>query len=192
MDLTATRNAYMLFRISKVFNQPGVSGLIQNAEVGLDRGKGQTMPSLLDNDTMTVDHDREMVLSAARQCLMELEGHSNKYSPVFGNEFRQTVVELLAVSERARGAAEETLKELGESIGGRKNEGMVSKIVRWLVSTSESEDSQETDDLRKTVHHLTASMAGLQEVFSVAATSPERGGGPVRRTSPGEPEMMET
>merc|ERR1719481_2405657 len=69
---------------------------------------------------------------------------------------------------------------------------MVSKIVRWLVSTSESEDSQETDDLRKTVHHLTASMAGLQEVFSVAATSPERGGGPVRRTSPGEPEMMET
>ena len=70
------------------------------------------MPSLLEAGSLVLEQDKELVTGAARQCLLELEGHSVKYKAVFGNEFRQTVVELVAVSERARGAAEETLKEL--------------------------------------------------------------------------------
>ena len=35
-------------------------------------------------------------------CQAELEGHTSKCSPVFGNEFRQTVVELLGAAERAK------------------------------------------------------------------------------------------
>ena len=31
-----------------------------------------------------------------------MEGHTSKCSPVFGNEFRQTVVELLGAAERAK------------------------------------------------------------------------------------------
>ena len=46
------------------------------------------MPTLLETDTNVVDTDMELVTSAARQCLMELEGHNTKYSPIFGNEFR--------------------------------------------------------------------------------------------------------
>ena len=46
------------------------------------------MPTLLDTDTNVLDTDMEMIHSAARQCLMELEGLSTKYSPIFGNEFR--------------------------------------------------------------------------------------------------------
>ena len=40
MDLTASKNAYMLFRIAKVFSQPGLSDLIRSAEAGLERGSG--------------------------------------------------------------------------------------------------------------------------------------------------------
>ena len=77
---------------------------------------------------------------------------------------------------------------------------MVSKILGWLAATGDSQDSQETEDLRKTVHHLNASMAGLQEIFSVAASTSDRAGGGVgglRRVagspgSPGQPEMVET
>merc|ERR1719219_65469 len=205
MDLTASRNAYMLYRIAKVFSQPGVADLVRNAEAGLERGNkgaGEVqgllgMPSLLEGaGSLVAEQDREVVTSAARQCLLELEGHSVKYWPVFGNEFRQTVVELLAVSDKAKTAAEEMLKELGECSGGRKEEGMLSKILGWLAASGDSEDSQETEELRKTVHHLTASMAGLQEIFSVAASAPDRGGGGRRVTagpgSPGQPEMVET
>ena len=214
-----------ILRIAKVFSQPGVADLVRNAEAGLDRGtKGQFsvltisrpsqlspsvsgpgdvpgllgMPSLLEGGSLVLEQDREIVTSAARQCLLELEGHSVKYWPVFGNEFRQTVVELLAVSEKAKTAAEDMLKELGESSGGRKEEGMLSQILGWLAASGEGPDSQETEDLRKTVHHLTASMAALQEIFSVAASAPDRAGaGGLRRLtggpgSPGQPEMVET
>lgn len=198
MDLTATRNAYMLFRISKVFNQPGVSGLIQNAEVGLDRGKGQMMPSLLDNDTMTVDHDRELVLSAARQCLMELEGHSNKYSPVFGNEFRQTVVELLGVAERAKEAMGDMLQEMGDRKGKEDGMGTMTSWLSWIFgSVGDNEDNMEKEEMKKSVTHLNSAMSSLGEVFSVSpAVSPGKSGdGCSRRQGAGgphSPDMVET
>ena len=57
------------FRISKVFSQPGIAELIKNAESGLERtNKSQMMPSLLDGDSLSLDYDRELVLSAAKQC----------------------------------------------------------------------------------------------------------------------------
>merc|ERR1719318_2456497 len=118
MDLTASKNAYMLFRIAKVFSQPGLSDLIRSAEAGLERGGGgrMAMPSMLDTSNVAVE-DRESVYSAARACLLELEGQGAKYSPVFGNEFRQTVGELLASAERANDAASEMLKEIGAPKG---------------------------------------------------------------------------
>merc|ERR1740123_1685922 len=158
MDLTSSKNAYMLFRISKVFSQPGIAELIKNAESGLERStRGQMMPSLLDGDSLSLDYDRELVLSAAKQCQVELEGHSSKCSPVFGNEFRQTVVELLGEAGEAK----------TEAAGG-----LVSWI-QWLMTSMEtSETSGEREELRRTLQHLNASMTGLGQVFSVAATSP--------------------
>ena len=37
MDLTASKNALMLFRIAKIFSQNGLRQLIRNAESGLER-----------------------------------------------------------------------------------------------------------------------------------------------------------
>ena len=54
------------------------------------------MPCMLDTSNLAVE-DREGVYSAARACLLELEGQGARYSPVFGNEFRQTVGELLSL-----------------------------------------------------------------------------------------------
>ena len=172
MDLTSTRNAYMLFRISKVFSQPGVVELVRNAEAGLDRGTGQGgMPSLLQGDSFSVDHDREVVASAAKQCLAELEpglsGH--KYTAVFGNQFRQTVVELLTAADRAREAAAEMLQETPGD-GKEKDAGGLASWLGWLVAGGGTqEDSQEREELRKVVQHLTQAGAGLGGVFSVAA-----------------------
>ena len=37
MDLTTSKNAYMLFRISKIYSQAGLANLVKNGESGLDR-----------------------------------------------------------------------------------------------------------------------------------------------------------
>jgi len=198
MDLTASKNAYMLFRIAKVFSQPGLSDLIRSAEAGLERGSGgrPSLPSLLDSSNL-VGEDREGVYNAARACLLELEGQGAKYSPVFGNEFRQLVGELLGSAERAKEAASEMLKEIGVTKNKDEEVGMLVGIIQWMMGGSGgSQDTQEVEELRKTVQHLTASLGSLTEVFSLALPRGEEVDGvrKVGRSARGtnEPEMVES
>lgn len=181
-----------------MFSQPGLSDLIRSAEGGLERGGGGrlAMPSMLDTSTLAVE-DREVVYSAARACVLELEGQGARYSPVFGNEFRQLVGELLASAERANDAASEMLKEIGASKGKGEVEWTLVGMVQWLLGASGgSQDTQEVEELRKTVQHLTASLGSLTEVFSLAVPRGEEVDG-VRKVLMGgrgnnEPEMMES
>ena len=180
-----------------MFSNPGIPELLKMAESGLDRGnKAQMMPSLLvcreDGDS---DYDKEVVISAAKQCLVELEGHNSKYSPMFGNEFRQTLVELLGTAERAREAAEEMLRETGEVKSEARG---LASWVEWMLSSMEtSNPSGEREELRRTVQHLTQSLAGLGVVFSVEAPAASPGlrgdtRSPRSPRSPGSPEMVDT
>jgi hypothetical protein len=89
----------------------------------------QLKPSMPDTSNLAVE-DREGVYSAARACLLKLEQPGARYSPVFGNEFRQTVGELLASAERANDAASEMLKENGASKG--KEEALVG-LIKWVL-----------------------------------------------------------
>merc|ERR1719431_641368 len=134
----------MLFRIAKVFSQPGLSDLIRSAEAGLERGSGgrPSLPSLLDSSNL-VGEDREGVYNAARSCILELEGQGAKYSPVFGNEFRQVVGELLGSAERANEAASEMLKEIGVTKNKDEEVGMLVGIIQWMMGGSGgSQDTQ--------------------------------------------------
>ena len=53
----------------------------------------------------------DSVISASRQCVIELEGTAFKYEPIFGNLFRQTVSDILLLAARARTVAEDTVIE---------------------------------------------------------------------------------
>ena len=73
MDLTASKNAYMLIRLvgwlveywlschplqdCQGLTQPGLSDLIRSAEAGLERGGGgrMAMPSMLDTSNLAVE-----------------------------------------------------------------------------------------------------------------------------------------
>ena len=105
------------------------------------------MPCMLDTSNLAVE-DREGVYSAARACLLELEGQVATYSPVFGNEFSQTVGESLSNAERANDAASKMLKEIGAYKGkGESDNGLVmtahgrwqvvrglaKPVIRWVV-----------------------------------------------------------
>jgi hypothetical protein len=90
------------------------------------------MPCMLDTSNLAVE-DREGVYSAARACLLELEGQVATYSPVFGNEFSQTVGESLSNAERANDAASETLKEIGASKGKGEAEGTGVGMIQLML-----------------------------------------------------------
>ena len=141
--------------------------------------------------------DREGIYSAARACVLELEGQGVKYNPVFGNEFRQVVGELLASAERANEAASDMLKEIGATKGKMDSEGTLVGLVQWMLGgVGGSQDTQEVEELRKTVQHLNASLASLTEVFSLAVPKGDGVDG-VRKVVTGgrgknQPEMEES
>merc|ERR1719154_64941 len=148
---------------------------------------------MLDTSNLVVE-DREGVYSAAKACVLELEGQGVKYNPVFGNEFRQVVGELLASAERANEAASDMLKEIGASKGKVESEGTLVGLVQWMLGGGVgSQDTQEVEELRKTVQHLTASLASLTEVFSLAVPKTNGVDG-VRKVVRGnnQPEMEES
>ncbi len=51
----------------------------------------------------------ESVVTASRQCVIELEGTAFKYEPIFGNLFRQTVSDILCLAARALAVADDTI-----------------------------------------------------------------------------------
>ena len=53
----------------------------------------------------------ESVVTASRQCVIELEGTAFKYEPIFGNLFRQTVSDILCLAARALAVADDTIAD---------------------------------------------------------------------------------
>jgi len=193
MDLTSTKNAYLLFRTAKVFSQSGLTHLLQAAEGALGRREASSplMPSLVASPPPL----EETLVAAARQAVMELEGPGFNYSPLFDTEFRQSIVDLLSSAERAREAAAAGLVEVQKS--DEKEEGGASWI-QWLVGEQgqSSSNSAEAEELRRCIQHLSCSTAALAEVFSVSmpgGESSERQSGGLSGGSGGRaPERLET
>jgi len=165
MDLTSTKNAYLLFRTAKVFSQSGLSHLLQGAEGALGRKESCSplMPSLLATPPPLEDG----LVAATRQAVMELEGPGFNYSPLFDTEFRQNIVDLLSSAERAREAAAAGLAEVQKS--EEREEGSGSWI-QWLMGEQSHSPagSAEAEELRRCIQHLSCSTAALAEVFSVS------------------------
>jgi len=158
MDLTSVKNAYMLFRVAKVLSQPGVQPLLEAAEQGLQGlgvgGRG----ALHFPPPVPVS---EAVQAAARQGVTELEGVGHKYSPLTGPQVRQLVSELLGVAGAAAAAGRQTLAQLGPP------STQPASLWGWLVGGDVQSEGGEGEELRKAVHHLSASINSLAEVFSV-------------------------
>jgi len=175
MDLTASKNAYMLFRISKVFSQHGLVEMVRSAEAGLDKvssmngGYGSTSGlhsfSNIPGEMSRVEAD-ESLTSAARFHLQDMEGAGARYSPVFSTEFRETVFSLLSVAARACAAAKESLAECGKGVVVPPTGlGWIKTLLEGGTTTSN--DTQEEEELKKTVQYLSSSVTSLSQVFEL-------------------------
>jgi len=199
MDLTASKNAYMLFRIAKVFSQPGLVEMVRAAEAGLDRsgGSGSMLHSLMPGQMSYLEVD-ETVAATARYHLQEMEGPGAKYSPVFSTEFRQTVFSLLSVAAKARAAASDSLAESDKGAAEAGGTGWSAWLSQVLDGGSAgSADSSEVEELKKTVQYLGSSVGSLADLFELdnPCQAEDRTDQATGRVSPGgtrSPEMADT
>lgn len=194
MDLTSSKNAYMLFRLAKIYSQVGLPALLKHAEAGLDRsintsGGGVYMPGILDYIEVS-----DAVTAAARQCANDLEG-TVKYEPIFGNTFRQSVSDLLSLATRARDAAQDSIAE-HDKVKKAESSGLAWVLEQLTGTGSRVQDTAEVEDYRKSVMYLNQSIAGLSQVFDLKTPDADLTNGRTRLLSgvavaPGRPESCD-
>jgi len=128
----------------------------------------------------------DSVISASRQCVIELEGTAFKYEPIFGNLFRQTVSDILLLASRARTVAEDTVMEATRATPAPEA-GAWEMLISTLMGTGKPiQDSPEVEDLKKTLNYLNQALNTLSSFFDLRVPeSPSRRG--KTRTASGSP-----
>nr|XP_053653754.1 sphingomyelin phosphodiesterase 4-like isoform X2 [Cherax quadricarinatus] len=188
LDLSAPKNAQILFRVTKVFSQTNLGSFIREIEEALEDPHfmhrsllGGTSHSLGHHGGFSGIHNDQFparsLASVARGHIVEMEGPSHSYHPMFSSGNITMVESLLKHIQRAHEAVMREQQQhfracaAGVSAGanGRvKKESWFLNAIRYIFdSSSPTEDEISSDDIRKTVIHLETAQRHLSGIFNI-------------------------
>ncbi|CAH1801351.1 unnamed protein product [Owenia fusiformis] len=166
MDLTSPRNAYMLFRVAKVFNQGNLRDMMEDAEMLMfepamsSPGSSRHMTSA-DIGASYIAPSTSNMATNLQLHFMELEGPGFLYKPFFTEDMRKSTQQLLNVIAQARTTLS-TIEKTTDSGG----------ILSWLGLGPMVEYNQGTNgddytaiDGKKTEAHLDSAQVMLCNIF---------------------------
>ncbi|XP_051170691.1 sphingomyelin phosphodiesterase 4 [Leptopilina boulardi] len=151
IDLVAPKNALMLFRVTKVFSQPYLTEILSDIEscmddVALSRGR-------LSNNQWT---------AIVRQQILELEGPSYQYNPIFSVSTKNQVLDFLYTVRQAQLTAISLLEALEKQKSGRK---LLISIWNFFNSENTSSDDICLEERRKVPAYLAFAQERLIYIF---------------------------
>lgn len=151
IDLVAPKNALMLFRITKVFSQPYLTEILSDIEscmddVALSRGR-------LSNNQWT---------AIVRQQILELEGPSYQYTPMFSVATKNQVLDFLYTVRQAQLTAVSLLEALEKQKRGRK---LLISIWNFFNSENSASDDICLEERRKVPAYLAFAQERLIYIF---------------------------
>nr|XP_006821103.1 PREDICTED: sphingomyelin phosphodiesterase 4-like [Saccoglossus kowalevskii] len=186
-DLSASKNAYMLFRVCKVYGQSGLSEMIEEAEgllyeqttLGVGRHIGNPMGRPPSAGGSYLSSPRPPSCAVLRLQLAELEGQGFMYKPLFSEELQVLIEQLLGKILHAQS----TLKLLGKPDQGQSNGGGLLSFLGFsslMDYNSHSafgsytndigyDDTNHPTDIKKVESHLQQSLTYLRNIFKVEA-----------------------
>uniref|UniRef100_A0A6A7FTK8 Sphingomyelin phosphodiesterase 4-like isoform X2 n=2 Tax=Hirondellea gigas TaxID=1518452 RepID=A0A6A7FTK8_9CRUS len=176
LDLSAPKNAHMLYRISKVLSLPNLSSLLKATEESLQCSPHtllpQPPPSVQPPEGGQLPH--QVAALAARTHIVEMEGNNYIYVPIFGLYTENTVRQVLCNVRSADLAVQSELEAAAATKNRCASKGgvlcWVRDAVSWLESAVAAADSS-TDELQRTLLHLTAAAQHLHHLFQISESS---------------------
>ncbi|CAK9821994.1 Sphingomyelin phosphodiesterase 4 [Anthophora retusa] len=153
-DLVAPKNALMLFRLTKVFSQQHLAKIICEIEshiddVGLSRSRVST----------------NQWTSTVRQQILELEGPTYQYIPMFSVATVSQVVCLLSTIKQAHLTATSLIDALEKK---RKNRRFFITVWEFFNGEDYSSDDISIEERRRVPIYLSNAQQQLIEIFEVA------------------------
>ncbi|KAF8569502.1 hypothetical protein P879_01964 [Paragonimus westermani] len=144
MDLRVCRNAHMLYRVAKVFSQPGLKIMLHNAEAAvLQQAIGNTQSPLGDQTDVSSD--------------LELTG-------IWGAEFADAVNQLLTVIS---GTLSEIHAKISKTVDTNADRGMWNRFTDFLTELFLEDENAERVNLRKCEQYLNDTVSLFQNFFAI-------------------------
>lgn len=152
IDLVAPKNSLMLFRVTKVFSQPHLTEMLSDIEscmddVALSRGR------LSNNNQWT---------AVVRQQVLELEGPSHQYTPMFSVSTKNQVLDFLYAVRQAQLTAIGLLEALEKQKSGRK---LLISMWNFFNCENNSTDDVSLEERRKVPAYLAFAQERLIYIF---------------------------
>ncbi|XP_043253713.1 sphingomyelin phosphodiesterase 4 isoform X1 [Colletes gigas] len=153
-DLVAPKNALMLFRVTKVFSQPYLSRMICEVErhmddVGLSRSRVSS----------------NQWASIVRQQILELEGPTYQYIPMFATSTASQVVCLLSTIKQGHLTATSLIDALENK---RKNRRYLIAIWEFFNGEDYFSDDISIEERRRVPLYLANAQQQLIEIFGIS------------------------
>ncbi|XP_076627571.1 sphingomyelin phosphodiesterase 4 isoform X2 [Colletes latitarsis] len=152
-DLVAPKNALMLFRVTKVFSQPYLSKMICEVESHMD-DVGLSRSRISSNQWASI----------VRQQILELEGPTYQYIPMFAMSTASQVVCLLSTIKQAHLTATSLIDALENK---RKNRRYLIAIWEFFNDEDYFSDDISIEERRRVPLYLANAQQQLIEIFEI-------------------------
>ncbi|CAB3224615.1 unnamed protein product [Arctia plantaginis] len=172
LDLTAYKNAVMLFRLGKVFSQQHLIPVLRNLELGITES-GSILSSSPDiNYNPGLEHSYtyngiplHKWATIAKQAISELNLAANyEYEPVWGDNTRYFASELMKKIISAKAQSENFVEEFSRNIYLR-NQGIWASFKHFLMIGNQDEDVIFLEECKKVPTYLNASIHHFSSIF---------------------------
>ncbi|XP_031768338.2 sphingomyelin phosphodiesterase 4 [Galleria mellonella] len=173
LDLTAYKNAVMLFRLGKVFSQQHLVPVLWNLEQAMtdtSSGLSHTPDTSHNNSAFEQSYTYNGValhkwVAIAKQALSELNLSANyEYDPIWSDNKKQYAMEFVQRILAAKSISEKNFDEICKRIS-QQNQGIWSSIKHWLMIDNQFEDEMLLEESRKVPTYLTASIHHFSNIF---------------------------
>ncbi|XP_031778842.1 sphingomyelin phosphodiesterase 4 isoform X1 [Nasonia vitripennis] len=157
-DLVAPKNAHMLFRVTKVFSQPHLAKILLEVE------------SCIDDVASTRNRTTNQWTGTVRQQIVELEGPSYQYIPMFSQATVSQIVSFLGTIKQAHLTATSLVEALEKRRTGRR---FLMSLWEFFNGEDTSSDDISLDERKRVPVFLANAQQQLIDIFQVGQVNVE-------------------
>ncbi|KAF2367107.1 Sphingomyelin phosphodiesterase 4 [Trinorchestia longiramus] len=178
LDLSAPKNAHMLYRICKVFSLPNFGTMLKATEDALLAHPHTLMSPTSPQRMQSVQQGGQQgqlpaqaVAVAVRSHILEMENNNHfVYTSIFGSQTQSLARQVLRSVRAAEAAVTGELDAMDQPPAPGSKVGMLRGVWEWLVAatSSSASDDNTTDELRRSLLHLQAAADHLQHLFQIS------------------------
>ncbi|EDV19213.1 uncharacterized protein TRIADDRAFT_62319 [Trichoplax adhaerens] len=146
-DLTSTREAHLLMRVSKVMNQPGLMNIMDEGEALLLSDNGRMMESYTNNEQQALTNMQK-----------HLDSLSIIYQPILEPNMRDMIKKLLKIIIEATRKLKMTSEKAQKT-------GFINSVVSYFSAEFETEQEK---DATKTIQYLEQARYCITEMYQIS------------------------